>query len=218
MIDWKYRAIDRGQFRCILQEMVINGKVLLSQVTDHWCSRTNLCSRRWRQYQKCIFSLQRIVHIHMALQLDESHFSECNHSNSCAVQALLDVLYCFTIEALAVCKCGTHCVTSSQCHPRDYHGLALEILMKPKAWTNNGMKKKKLHQLGGWKWMMKETGFECWFKWVHLQILLDMISLCHCIIHYWAVALSTTTSANSMWFLHNIKKLLSELVTINQRC
>lgn len=70
-----------------------------------------------------------------------------------------------------------------------------------------------LHQLGGWKWMVRERGSECWFKWVHPQILLDMSSFrilwcdellpCQLILHYGSCIMP--------------KHLLSE-PTINQMC
>lgn len=75
----------------------------------------------------------------MTLQFNEPHVSGCNHSDTHAVHRLYEmhcnalVLCCCTAEALAICRRRTHCVISSQCHPRDYREIALKLLMKLKA-------------------------------------------------------------------------------------
>lgn len=56
-----------------------------------------------------------------------------------------------------------------------------------------------LHQLGGWKWMLRERGSECWFKWVHPLKLLEMTSF----RILWCDELLPCQQIHQLWFLHN---------------
>lgn len=57
---------------------------------------------------------------HMSQIVIPRRYACCGGFIGCAVMHCT----CLAVEAFARCKHGTHCVISSQCHPRDYREIA----------------------------------------------------------------------------------------------
>lgn len=102
-----------------------------------------LCPCRWRQYR-----LEEFSKYIKAVQLNDPRVTRWNLPAVMPTVCFEEGIRCtvmhwhrLSVEAVLMWRRGAHCVISSPCHPRDYHEMAAELLMKLKAWTNNSRDK-----------------------------------------------------------------------------